>query len=256
MQTTQVDGWFFAEAAKSFLTLRCKDDLRKLWSRAKQYTAQHPSNPPILDVRPCNSFLHAFLIFGDDDGLQEVLGWMQQEQIQKNYLTYALQMDVYVREGNSREAEDMFHQNLSLDVLAMRPEAGYFTDMQLVWAHNTYFMLLAGQERWDEVETAIREPLSRWNGDGLLKMEAVVQARRESGKPVCAVMYYVLIIGYAERGQLEAAQRTMDEALAQRPVERMVVEAVKRAELAIGERWGVGGSLSPPESGGRGGSIG
>lgn len=39
-------------------------------------------------------------------------------------------------------------------------------------------------------------------------------------------------------------------------VERMVVEAVKRAELAIGERWGVGGSLSPPESGGRGGSIG
>eukprot|EP00667_Euglena_gracilis_P031479 EG_transcript_45716 len=71
MQTMQVDGWFFAEAVKAFLTLWCKDDLRKLWSRAKQYTAQHPSNPPILTVRNCNTFLHAFLTFGYDDGLQE-----------------------------------------------------------------------------------------------------------------------------------------------------------------------------------------
>lgn len=40
MQTMQVDGWFFAEAAKSFLTLRCKDDLRKLWRLGRSLAFQ------------------------------------------------------------------------------------------------------------------------------------------------------------------------------------------------------------------------
>eukprot|EP00667_Euglena_gracilis_P014944 EG_transcript_15505 len=226
--TTYKDGWFLAVAAKAFRELRCWEDLNSLW--------QESSNSSLLDDYNCNQFLLAFLESGNEVQLLEVLRCIREKRIQKNYLTHALVMKFCVQTGETDIAEKLFHEKLSLG--ATRPAAGHFEDTQLVKSYNSYLTLLAGQNRWDEVETAICEPLLRWNGDGLLMMEAVVRAMRESRKSVCAVMYYVLIRGYAEKGQLQDALRTLNEA-EQRP-EAMVAKAVYhahlKAALALAER--------------------